>query len=517
MKIERTKNAFRNIVFGIILKFYQVIIPFLLRTEMIRCLGLEYVGLNSIFSSVLQVLSLAELGVGVAMVFSMYKPIAMDDTEKINALMALYRKYYRIIGWVIFIGGLLIIPFLPNVIKGELPADINLYVLYALNLWATVLSYWLFAYKNCLINAYQRTDISSKILIVTSTIQYCFQAIAIYSRNYYAYVLTTIFVQIVTNVATSVIVNKAYPQYRPEGELSKGEVKIINRKIKDLFTSKIGSVILNAGNTLVISAFLGVHVVGIYQNYYYIMSSIMSFIAIALSSITAGLGNSLVTETKQKNYNTFNSITFLIAWISGFCSTSFLCLYQPFMTEWIGKEGVLPFGIVICLIFYFYVYEINQMLNIFKDAAGIWHEDRFRPLVVALTNLSLNLLTVQSCGLYGVVLSTPLSICLIGIPWILGNIFRTVFTGCDKKKFIRKLLLWTVINALFSMVCFLITCQLPFTWLFIMLRLIIIFVVFNSMYIFCFRKKIVFYEAMQMLERAFYGKIRLTKLSSIDR
>ena len=171
MKLQRTRNAVRNIIFGSVLKIYQIVVPFLLRTAMIYYLGIEYVGLNSIFLAILQVLNLAELGVGSAMIFSMYKPIAENDDITICALMALYRKYYRIIGLVISIGGTMIAPVLPFLIKGDIPQGLNLYVLYFLNLISTVLTYWLFAYKNCILTAYQRTDVSSKIGLIISTVE----------------------------------------------------------------------------------------------------------------------------------------------------------------------------------------------------------------------------------------------------------------------------------------------------------------------------------------------------------
>ena len=168
MRIERTKNASRNIVFGILLKVYQMIVPFIMRTAIIYLLGAQYLGLNSLYASILQVLNLAELGVGSAMVYSMYKPIAEDDHKTICALMALYKKYYTIIGIIILIVGGILTPFIPSLIRMDtVPQDVNVYVLYWLNLGATVLSYWLFAYKNCLLSAYQRTDIISKISILS--------------------------------------------------------------------------------------------------------------------------------------------------------------------------------------------------------------------------------------------------------------------------------------------------------------------------------------------------------------
>ena len=177
--MSRTKNATRNLMFGVLSKAQQIFIPFLMRTIMIYFLGIQYLGLNSLFTSVLSVLNLAELGVGSAMVFSMYKPIAENDKTTICALMRLYRIYYRIIGAVILVAGLCLLPFIPKLIKGPVPPDMNVYILYLLNLLTTVFTYWLFAYKNSILTAHQRRDIRSKISLTTMMIRYGLQIVAI--------------------------------------------------------------------------------------------------------------------------------------------------------------------------------------------------------------------------------------------------------------------------------------------------------------------------------------------------
>ena len=198
-------------VFGIILKIYQILLPFLFRTVIVYTLGVNYLGLNSLFTSILQVLNLAELGVGSAMIFSMYKPIAEDDEKKICALMNLYRKYYNIIGLVILVIGILLTPFIPKLINGEVPKEINIYILYIMNLIATVLSYWLLAYRNSVLQAHQRLDVSSKITIVTDSFKYFFQLVALYfCKNYYLYVLAILITQLVNNIITAHMAKKMY-------------------------------------------------------------------------------------------------------------------------------------------------------------------------------------------------------------------------------------------------------------------------------------------------------------------
>lgn len=429
MKIERTKNASRNILFGGFLKVYQILAIFLMRTALIYFMGMQYLGLNSLFTSILQVLNLAELGVGSAMVYSMYKPIAESDRKTICALMHLYKKYYTIIGFVIAILGIILLPFIPNLIKMDtVPRGINVYVLYLLNLMSTVLSYWLFAYKNCLISAHQRTDIGSKIIIIVNTLQYvCQLAVLIIFKNYYYYVIVALGMQALTNLVTAVVVDKMYPQYKAKGKLEKSVVNQINGRVKDLFTAKIGAVVVNSVDTIVISAYLGLTVLAVYQNYYFILNAIIGFFYIIFSGITAGMGNSFVTESVDKNYDDLKVFSFIINWLICICCCCFIGLYQPFMLLWVGGEYVLPYNFVVLFCIYFYVYVLSLVWATAKDAAGMWHSDRFRPLIGAIANLVMNLVLVKIIGLYGVLLSTILSYILITMPWLIRNLSKELY------------------------------------------------------------------------------------------
>lgn len=512
-KIERTKNATRNIIFGMILRIYQTFVPFLMRTVMIYTLGVQYLGLNSLFTSILSVLNLAELGVGSAMVYSMYKPIVDDDETTICALMRLYKVYYRIIGLIIAIAGGILTPFVPHLINGNVPGNLNVYILYLLNLSATVCSYWLFAYKSSILQAHQRTDIVSKVTLVTSTIQYVIQAmILLILKDYYLYVIVMLLTQIMNNIITAIRADKLYPRYKPKGKLSSLKVKAINRRIRDLFTAKLGGVIVNSADTLVISAFLGLTLLAVYQNYYFIITAIIAFVAVLFSSCTAGIGNSLLMETKDKNFQDLNKFTFLISFIAGTCSSCFLGIFQPFMTLWVGKDYLLPFSAVICLVIYFYVYEINQLLNLYKDAGGIWHEDRFRPLVTAIVNLGLNLIMVQFWGIYGVLLSTVLSMVFVGMPWLFHNLFTTLFEKKDLKGYIIKIIQYTCVT-IFSCVISILTCNFinGSLMLIIIIRLVICAVVPSISFFIFFRRKKEFKQSILLINNMTKGKLKLDR------
>lgn len=484
-----------------------------MRTAIIYLMGVQYLGLNSLFTSVLQVLNLAELGVGSAMVFSMYKPIAEDDNTTICALMKLYRTYYRVIGLVIAVVGCALTPFIPRLIKSDVPAGINVYILYLLNLGATVLSYWLFAYKNSIPQAHQRTDVVSKITLATNTLQYGLQLLMLWAfHNYYLYVIVMLATQALANIVTAICADKIYPQFRPKGELPKDEVKKINQRIRDLFTAKLGGVVVNSADTIVVSAFLGLTVLAVYQNYYFILTSVIGFIAVVFAACTAGIGNSLIVETKEKNFNDLIKFTFLVSWIAGICSCCFLGIYQPFMRLWAGDDLILPFSAVICLVAYFYIYEINQLLNLYKDAGGIWHEDRFRPLVTAIANVSMNLIMVQFWGIYGVLLSTVLSMMFVGMPWLLHNLFTTLFDRSQMRPYLSKLFIYTI-TAVVSCVIVLLICNFINFGLIttILLRLVVCVMVPFVIYIVLFWRTSEFKQSISLLDNMTKGKLKLKK------
>ena len=511
MRIERTKNTVKNIKAGMILKVYQMLIPFVVRTIMIYVMGVQYLGLNSLFASVLQVLNLAELGVGSAMVFAMYRPIAHDDKTLICALMRQYRKYYRFIGLVVGVVGLLLTPAIPHLISGDVPAGLNIYTLYLLNLGATVLTYWLFAYKNCLLQAHQRTDVSSVIAVVTYSLQCMLQIIVlVVFKNYYYYVIVSLATQALNNIVTAVVTTRMYPEYRPVGRMNKDEVREINRKIKDIFTAKVGSVVLKSSDSIVISSFLGLSILAVYNNYFFIASSIIGGIEIILSSMMAGLGNSYVVETKEKNYKDLEKFTFLFLWLTGVCTCCFLGMYQPFMEIWTGPELMLNFGAVICFATYFFMFTLNRLLSIYKDAAGLWHKDRFRPLITAIANLLLNLWWVKSWGIYGVLLSTVLSMALIGMPWIIYNLFTSFFERSMMRKYINQVLRQALFTALAgALVCGL-CAWLPLNpWVKLVISAVVSVIVPNVVFFVAMRKDAPFAQSVQFVDHLTGGKLKL--------
>ena len=438
MKIARTQNAIRIILFGSLYRIINLTLPFFSRTMILYVLGEQYLGLSSLFGSILSFLSLTELGMGSAMVYSMYKPIAENDYPTICALLNLYRRLYRIIGVIILLLGICLMPFLRQLIHGEIPGDVNIYVLYFIYLLNVVLSYWLFTYKTALLQAYQRNDIESKIGMLIVPVSYLVMLGSLFFfKNYYSYVIWLPVFTIITNIIRKIWVDHMFPDLMPEGNISDTLKKSIMKKVAALFGTKLNTVVLNAADNLVMAAYIGLTVIAIYGNYYYIMSAIIGFLSICYSSMTAGLGNSLETESLQKNYRDFEKFSFINSWLVGWCAVCLVCLYQPFMYIWTGERLMFPFYVVLEFGLYFYIYQIRKIPITYKDAAGIWWEDRYRPYVCMVTNLVLNVMLVQIIGVSGIILSTVLSL-FVSIPWENYTIFKYIF-HCSSKKYYLKM------------------------------------------------------------------------------
>ena len=432
---------------------------------------------------------MTELGAGAAMVYSMYKPIANNDIYTINALLNLYKKFYRIIGIIILCIGLMLLPFLKYIVKDNLPDNVNLYILYLIYLFNSVLSYWLFAYKNAIVLAFQRNDINSKISLIISPMSYLIMLVCLFiTKNYYLYVIWLPIFTVVSNIIRVVMVNRNFPLYKPEGKIDPELKKSIIKKIKALIGTKLNTVVLNAADNIVMSAYLGLTVIAIYGNYYLIMSSIISFIGVIYSSMTAGLGNSLATESLDKNYNDFKKFSFMNSWLVGWCAICLVCLYQSFMKIWVGENLMFSFDIVLLFGLYFYIYQIRKIPVVFKDAAGIWWEDRFRPYVCMIINLVLNIFLVQLIGISGIILSTVFSLC-VSIPWENYTIFKYIF-HCSSKEYYIKMIYYSISMIVGGVITYSICSLLGDGIVFLLVKAVVCLIIPNVIfYLMNFRKK----------------------------
>lgn len=466
-KMNRSLNAKRNIFWGLINKTIFVFFPFIIRTAILKILGEQYLGLNGLFSSILQVLSLSELGFSMAMVYSMYKPIAEGDDKTVCALLNLYQRIYRIIGAFILGVGLCLIPFLDNLIEGGYPSDINIISLYLIYLVNTVVSYWIAAYRASLFIANQRNDIDTNISSICSMLMYLLQLTALFVfKNYYAYIIWMPVFTIIKNIIEAILSRRYFPQYYCKGELDSNIIKMIKTQIFALMGHKIGAVVLSATDNIVISSFIGLSVVAMYNNYFTLITAVGSLLNIIYTSITAGVGNSIVKETTEKNLKDFSILSFLNFWIISWFATCFLCLFQPFMRIWVGESLLFSFDTVVLLVLYFIVLYARKIVNTYKDACGMWMADVAKPYVEAFFNLIVNICLVNIIGINGVIISSVMAMGMVSLPWEAHVLFKNYFRK-NVLEYYFKLIRMLVCTFISSTVTFFVCSLLSDTGIFI--------------------------------------------------
>lgn len=434
MKLDIIANAKRNVVAGVINRGLTTFLPFVNRTLFIWLLGPAYLGLNGLFASLLGVLSLAELGFGQAVVCAMYKPVAEDDRETVCAYFGFYRTVFRLIGLLILILGLALFPFLPKLVHGDVPADIDLRVIYLIHLANAVLSYFLFAYKGVLLTVHQRLDVQTHIsTIVTIAQNVVSLGILCLTRNYYHYVLATIFFTVLSNILVARETKRLFPGIICTKGLSRERRRKVLSDVGSLFLHRVGSVISYSSDNLVISSCLGLVSVAAYGNYYTVYKSVCGFIYMIYDSLTAGFGNAVHTESKISVWEKFRKLNEFSLIVVSWCSAVMLALYQPFMQVWTEKRPELmqPLSTAVLMVVFFYVNYSRQVLQMFKSALGLWKQDRFKPVVSGLANLAMNFGMIYVLGLNGAILSTIVAFLFIEIPWEGTVVFRHYLTGAD--------------------------------------------------------------------------------------
>lgn len=404
------------------------IFPFLIRSSMIWKWGMEYVGVSGLFASVLQVLNISELGMGNAILYSMYKPMAEHNVPRVNALLNLYRKIYRNLGIGIFFAGLAILPFLKLLIKGGYPSDINIFIVYFIQLLNTAGGYMISFYWCVILQADQKLGVSYKIGAIITSAMYIMQLVVIYnSHNYYYYAILLPIGTIILNIVKGVYVKRKYPYIRCEGKMESSFKADFYKRIFAMALSKIRTTIRNSIDSIVISAELGLVVLAQYQNYYQIMLIPIMLVSIVKGAAVPEFGVSIATGNRQDNYRFFELYSFVNNWISTWCTACLLCLGQNFMCLWVGKANMLPDYVIILLCIYFYIYSISDNAVMIRETTGVWWKGKEGAVIETLLNLSLNILLVRYWGVLGVLVATIVTLLCINLPVEYISIFKEYF------------------------------------------------------------------------------------------
>lgn len=436
-KLEYTVN---NLIWRAIYGIETIVLPFVIRTLIIYRWGMEYIGINGLFTALLQVLNIAELGFGSAILFSMYKPMAEHDVGKVNALLMMYKKIYRFIGSGILFVGLALLPFVRHFIHGTPPDDVNIYIIYLIQLFNTVMGYLFLSYWNVILQAQQRIDIDFIINSVFVGIMYILQITVIcVSKNYYLYFGLLPATNIVISYIRARYINKAYPEYYCAGSLDKAFRVDMIKRVSAMALSKIRTAIRMSIDSIVISMNLGLVVLTQYQNYFQIILVPLTIISIIRGSVLPSMGVDVATESEENTYNVFVVYSFISNWITTWCTIVYVLGVQTFMEIWVGKENVLSIYMAYLFGLYFYLFGLSENALLIRETAGIWWKGKMGAVVETGLNILLNIVLVKIMGVEGIILATVLSMLLINIPVEFWSIFQGYFQRSPREYIFKQI------------------------------------------------------------------------------
>lgn len=408
--MARLSNSFRNLTYSFAGYFLKILVQFVSRTVFIQVLGREYLGLGGLFTNILMMLSLAELGFGEAITFSLYGPLAREDQKAIRGLMQMFRRIYTLVGAFVLAAGLSLTPFLQYFVKDlpDIPGIRLIYVLFVLN---SALSY-LNTYKRTLIIADQKQYIVSGYTYGCAIALNVVQTIGLLiTGNYFLYISLMIVFTMAENLLLTKKANDLYPflQIQEKEKLSKDLTAPIQRNIRAMLYHKVGYVLVNGTDNLLMARLVDLASVGIYSNYLMITSTLESAVKIVFSAISASVGNVGVTESDEKKLQIFNRINFVSMWVFGFCAVCLMCLLTPFITVWVGESYCFPVTVELVICLKFLLYGLRQPVNVTKSAFGLYWQDRYKPIAEAGINLVVSIVLGIRLGVLGVLLGTVIS------------------------------------------------------------------------------------------------------------
>lgn len=417
--MSRVDNVAKNMKFAIACQIVTGVVNFVVRRVFAIVLGQDYLGLSGLFADILSMLSLAELGFGTSILFSLYKPVAQGDVEKIKSLMALYRTAYRVIGLVVLGVGLALTPFLDWFVK-EMPEGIpHIQWIYILNVVNSALSYF-FIYKATLLFACQQKYVEMLVNTAVKTAAGLIQIGALLlTGNYFLYLGIMLCATLTQNAAISLETDRRYPYLRERKirPLEREDKRIIFRNVAAMMFHKFGDVAIFSTDSILIAKFVSVAAVGLYSNYMLIRRTLIMVIDMLFSAITASMGNLNASETVERKRLAFRHVNFFSAWLFGWMSICLLWLYNPFIRLWLGEAYLFPMKIVVLIAANFYLYCMRIPVSTTKNAMGLFWNDRYKPIAEVAANLILSVLLARHMGIAGILLGTVLSTLLVPF-WI---------------------------------------------------------------------------------------------------
>ena len=411
MKDSLTKRSIaKNISASFLMRLIYIIVTFMTRSIFIEILGVKILGLNAVFSNILSMLSLTEMGLNSAILYSLYSQLAKKDEEKMSAIIFFYRRLYRIIGGIILILGILVMPFL-QYLKGIDEVGINSYLIYLLLLLNSVITYYL-SYKTILLEADQRVYLVSIVKYSSLISMNFFQIILlkIYG-NFYIYLILNIIFNVFSNLILISIVDKKYIflKVNKKIKLNSADQKSILKNCSALFIHRVSGFIVFGTDNLLIAYFSTIRNVGLYDTYYLIINNSNIIIKEVLNALRSTIGNIVAISNKDSSYEIYKVINFACFFFYAFGTANLYILISPFITFWLGKQYVINENIIIIVLLNFYITGLRTVILMYKDANGLFTNDVVKAVLEALFNLIFSVLFAHKYGMLGVFIGTLLS------------------------------------------------------------------------------------------------------------
>ncbi len=430
----RTKNSIYNVLGVIGLYLTKIVVNFLGKTALIKVMGDQYNGISGLFANIISVLSIAELGIGSAIIYNLYKPVKENDIEAIKSIMRFYRKCYHTIALIVLMVGLCILPFMESIVK-DVPIRDNVYTIYLFYLADSVASYVL-SYKRSLLYVYQKNYIISIFDALYNLFMQVSQIIILLlTHNFMLFLAAMVFCRVVENVCIHIYVDRHYSflfggDVMPVSDSTKRD---IITKVKGLMFHNIGSYVVLGTDNILISKLIGVVEVGFYSNYNIIFGSLSSILKQIVTAVQASVGNLLVEKDYEKSYQIFRKLELLNFWLYSVVSISIFYVVQDFIKVWLGERYLFSKGVVFCLVLNFWQTGMRNAMAVFKGAAGIYYEDRFIPIAESVINIVASILLALKFGIAGIFIGTFISsLCLFlySYPFL---VYKRVFNRKPKE------------------------------------------------------------------------------------
>lgn len=408
------KRGILNICVSIVFKIILLVGSIIVRRFLIQYIGNDANGLSSLYTSIIGFLAVAELGIGEAITFCMYKPIVEKNQEKVAALYTLFKKLYLVIGTIILLVGLIVMFFLPQLARDYSTININVYLTFFLTLVSVVVTY-VYSAKTSLLNAYKNNYIATTITSCGTLLEDVLKIIVIIAtRSFVAYLICRIIAVLVQWIATNIITNrKYYDVIRRKASIDREDKKQIVNNIKAMFMHKIGSVLVNTADSMIISAFIGVVILGKYTNYTTIMTSMTGLLSLFFYPLTSVIGHVFVNANKEemkKYFYFFYGFNYILGTV--FC-LGYYAVIDNVIALCFGNNLEMPRNVAIVITLNYFIQFLRTSTLMFRSSTGTFYYDRWKPLIEGVINIVLSIALVNVVGITGVIVATIVTNLLI--------------------------------------------------------------------------------------------------------